>query len=824
MTYAEVAVDAPGAGKTFSYAIPPAMPLAPGHMVWVPFGARLLQGVVLQLTPYPSVESVREVSALVDPHPLLSPAHLELARWMSEHYLCTPFEAAAQMLPPGIERRFVTFVLPTEEPPAMAIASLTPPQREVLALLRRRGRSELEEIRQVLPRVKVASIVDQLLRKGLVSKERELERVRVRPRVRRLLRLAIDLAQAKEEALRLAQTKGARKQATLLKLLCEEGPSIPLAQLRERIAASQSAVNALLDKSLIVLEEVEEPRDPLAHRPASISLPLPLTVAQEKAWGEIEGALKASHKATPGVFLLHGVTGSGKTELYLRSVSLAASMGKRAIVLVPEIALTPQTVDRFLARFPGSVALLHSKLSLGEQFDEWRRIRDGGATVVVGSRGALFAPQTDLGIIIIDEEHEWAYKQQERPPRYHAREAAIKLAQLTGSLLILGSATPDVESYYYAQRGAYRLLELPERIDVRGASNLTLTWTSMPESGLPQVEIVDLRQELRSGNRSIFSRSLGEAIDHALGCGEQVILFLNRRGSAGFVQCRDCGFVLRCKRCAIALTYHAKEGSLLCHQCNYQTTPLQTCPQCWSRRIRLLGVGTQRVEEETSKAFPQARLLRWDRDVTGSKRAHEEILDRFFAHEADILIGTQMVAKGLDLPRVTLVGVICADIGLHFPDFRSCERTFQILTQVAGRAGRGPRSGRVIIQTYLPDHYAVAAASRHDYKAFYEKELRFRHEQDLPPFSRLARLLYLHTNPQACQKEAERVHRLLKEEVDAQGLPEVSLIGPSPAYLSRLRGRYRWQIVLRGPSLQGLLKGIRLPAGWSVDIDPVSLL
>jgi primosomal protein N' (replication factor Y) len=487
-------------------------------------------------------------------------------------------------------------------------------------------------------------------------------------------------------------------------------------------------------------------------------------------------------------------------------------MGKRAIVLVPEIALTPQTIARFAARFPNRVAVLHSRLSLGEQFDVWQRIKGGAFDVVIGSRGALFAPQPDLGLIVIDEEHEWTYKQQEQPPRYHARNVAIKLSELTNSVVILGSATPDVTSYHRAQRGEFRLLQLPQRI------------SGGEVSPLPQVEVVDLRRELKEGNRSIFSRSLAESIAESLAAREQVILFLNRRGTATFVQCRDCGFVLHCRRCDVSLTYHAAQDDLICHHCNYRTKIPHVCPNCLSRRIKFLGIGTQKVEEEVAKAFPEARLLRWDRDVTKGKHSHEQIMDRFLAHEADILIGTQMIAKGLDMPLVGLVGVINADIGLYLPDFRSSERTFQILSQVAGRAGRGKIGGKVIIQSYTPQHYAVVAAAKHDYSTFYEQEMAFRRQQGDPPFSRLARLIYTHTNAVLCQKEAERMYRLLQQEKDSQGLPDVALFGPSPTFTQRVRGRFRWQIIVRSPNPLPLLSQLVLPRGWSVDIDPVGLV
>jgi primosomal protein N' (replication factor Y) len=390
---------------------------------------------------------------------------------------------------------------------------------------------------------------------------------------------------------------------------------------------------------------------------------------------------------------------------------------------------------------------------------------------------------------------------------------AIKLAELTGAVVILGSATPDLDSYYRAQKGEYWLLELPERVVGRS-----------PGPRLPAVEVVDMRRELRTGNRSIFSRSLSKDISEALVAGEQIILFLNRRGTATFIQCRDCGFVLRCRRCEVSLTYHSAEDELICHLCNYKTSVPNICPNCFSSRIKFLGVGTQRVEEEAHRVFPDARLLRWDRDVTKGRYSHDEILDRFLSHEADILIGTQMIAKGLDLPLVTLVGVINADINLYLPDFRAAERTFQILTQVAGRAGRGPAGGRVVVQTYTPRHYAIAAAAKHDYSAFYEREIYYRHQHETPPFSRLALLIYSHTNSVYCQQEAERMYQLLEQERDYQGLPRVALIGPTPAHTQRLRGRYRWQIVIRAPDPNAILEKVPFPPGWTVDIDPVSLV
>ena len=805
-------MNSPGAQRrTFCYAVPPDIMV--GHAVWVPFGPRLLQGVVLELTEYPSVEDTREVTGLIDPRPILSPPQVELARWISAHYLAPLFDAAALMMPPGFARRVLTFLTLVLHPPESTISSLNPRQRALLNLIGRKGKVEVREVEKALGKKEARVIIEQLVRKRLVKKTYELERVRVRPKTVPYLRLTVE-ATAAQELAHLLKARGAPKQAELLKLL-EAGP-IPLTEARKRLGPTAAVVAALRRKGLVTIEQVQVYRDPLAHRTFSPSPAPILTPAQEAAWREVKTALVRGRSLSPPsppsplelpVFLLHGVTGSGKTEIYLRALEQAIAIGKRAIVLVPEIALTPQTIARFASRFPGRVAVLHSKLSAGEQFDEWWRIKEGAFDVVIGSRGAIFAPQPDLGLIVIDEEHEWTYKQQEQSPRYHARDVAIKLAEFTGTVVILGSATPDVQSYYRSQRGDYRLLELPERI----------------ATGEKRVAVVDLRDELKGGNRSIFSRSLAEGIKQALAAREQVILFLNRRGSATFVQCRDCGYVLRCKRCDVSLTYHSAREDLVCHQCNYRMPMPRICPRCGSKRIKFLGIGTQKVEEEIGHAFPKANLLRWDRDVTRGKYSHEEILDRFLAHEADVLIGTQMIAKGLDLPLVTLVGVINADVSLHLPDFRACERTFQVLSQVAGRAGRGPLAGQVIVQSYTPEHYTIGCAAKHDYISFYEQEISLRRQYQTPPFSRLARLLYTNPNNALCQREAQGMHRVLKEERDSWGM-DITLIGPSPAFIPRVRGRYRWQIILRGDDPVRLLGEVPIPQGWVVDIDPVSLL
>ena len=813
MGYAEVSVNSPVAQRrTFSYAIPSGLSIDVGQAVWVPFGDKLLQGIVLELSHYPSVEETKEIAAVIEPYPLLSPSQVSLARWLSEYYLSPLFDAVALMLPPGFERKTLTFIYSPSTSPEQDMASLTQEQREVLQLVQKQGKISLKELEKALGKKKVQTIVSRLIGQGLVARSYELERVRVRPKKELYLSLLVKPGEAQQEAARLHE-KRALRQAVLLDFLSQQSEPVPWAEVRQKVNCDKAAADALVSKGLVAVQHIEVKREPISYHGIKPSYPLTLTAAQKSAFESIKSSLlqMAKGHTPPPIFLLHGVTGSGKTEIYLQALAEAVRLGKRGIVLVPEISLTPQTIERFASRFPGKVAVLHSKLSLGEQFDEWQRIRKGEVDVVIGPRSAIFAPQPDLGLIVIDEEHEWTYKQHDQSPRYHTRDVAIKLAELTGVVVILGSATPDVETFYYAQRGDYRLLQLPERV------------TPNEGSPLPQVEVVDLKDELKAGNRSLFSRALSQVAAKAVSSGEQVMLFLNRRGAATFIQCRRCGFVLRCKRCEVTLTYHPSEDVLVCHQCNYSIPAPQVCPRCLSRRIKFLGIGTQKLEQEAGYTFPQARLLRWDSDATKQKYSHQEILSKFRGHEADILIGTQMIAKGLDLPLVTLVGVVSADTGLNLPDFRAGERTFQLLSQVAGRAGRGTLGGQVIIQTYSPEHYVIQAAAKQDYTSFYDKEITYRRQLHNPPFARLACLIYSHKNDTLCQREAERMKRLLIEEREAKGIDDLSLIGPAPAFIHKLRGRFRWQLVLRGSELSSFLSQIPIPQGWTVDIDPVGL-
>jgi len=811
MKYAEVAVNSPIAQRrSFCYSIPPELKIDIGQAIWVPFGSKILQGIVVKVSDYPSFEVTKEISGLITSSPLLSPAHLELAFWLNKHYLSPLFDAVALMLPPGFERRLATILQLL--PQHVDLSQLSPEQIEVIRLLENKDRVDIRELERKFGKKKTELITQQLLLRRLVVKSQQLEETKVKPKLVTHLKLQVDPGEAEAEVIRLRKAK-ADKQAAVLEFLIKRPQPVPLAELRKSIACQKAVIESLKKRDLVSVVEVEVRRDPLAHLRIAPASPPKLTPSQEAAWQTIRSCIvQRNFHRSPSVFLLRGVTGSGKTEIYLRALAEFVAQGKRGICLVPEISLTPQTIERFASRFPGRVAVIHSGLSLGEQFDEWHRIKEGGCDVVIGPRSALFAPQPDLGLIVIDEEHEWTYKQSDKSPRYHARDVAIKLAELTGAVVILGSATPDVETFYRAQQGEYQLVELKERITPYGPSPL------------PEVEVVDLRDELKAGNRSLFSRALVGAMTEALARQEQTILFLNRRGTATFVQCRACGFVFRCSHCTASLTYHSATRKLVCHHCRYSVSLPAECPQCLSPHLRFLGIGTQRVEEEVGHFFPQARILRWDRDVTSGRRAHEELLTKFRTHEADVLIGTQMIAKGLDFPQITVAGVISADTGLNLPDFRAGERTFQLLCQVAGRAGRGFMPGKVIIQTYSPEHYAIMAASKHDYLSFYAQEINYRRKFGYPPFSHLASLTFSHTNDITCLKEAERMSRLLAAEKDRRGIPDLRLIGPVPAFTPRVRGHYRWQLVLCGTGLDDFLTDIAFPRGWVVDIDPVGVV
>lgn len=606
-------------------------------------------------------------------------------------------------------------------------------------------------------------------------------------------------------------------------------------EAREATGATQSRLNRLVKAGMLKLREERVWRDSLRDYDFVPDNPPLLTPDQQAVWEHIHPSLLDKQAAR---YLLHGVTGSGKTEIYLRAIDQTLQAGRRAILLVPEIALTPQTVRRVSERFPGRVALLHGSLSRGERYDSWQRARTGAVDVVVGTRSALFTPLPNLGLIVLDEEHDASYKQPAwmSDPHYHAREAAETLAERCQATLILGSATPDLGSWQRAQRGHYQLLRLPKRIvghrqRILGqASRISAESRYQPLHGdalttdLPPVTVVDMRSELRAGNTSMFSNQLQQALDQTLARGEQAMLLLNRRGQATYVFCRDCGHTLECPRCDLPLVYHRVDDTLRCHQCGASERQPEHCPECASSRIRFFGAGTQQVEMALQQHFPVARTLRWDIDTARSPRMHFDILGKFVSREADVLVGTQMIAKGLDLPLVTLVGVVSADLGLSLPDYRAGERVFQLLTQVAGRAGRGVLGGRVILQTYQPEHYVIQAAAKHDYAAFVQRESQYRQQLGYPPYRRLARIVFRDSDPNRAQATARYAAEQLRNIIQDNRLTGTRLIGPAPCFYTRIDRHYRWHVLLRGPDPRAALRKLKPMPGWQIDIDPLDVL
>ncbi len=862
----------------YTYDVPEQVAAAvqPGQLVAVPFGEREVVGIVwaldagAELADAEDIEPhgrstvpLRALRGILQSEPLLSPLRRSLAEWLADHY-AVPLDVAVQLLlPPGLLRGVRAVVRPRSNADeaggigAPAPGGVPGDVAAVLALLRERGWLERETVERTLGRERAFAALGELVAAGQASVSVELLDAQLRVRRERVVRLSgapeeIEVwraaARARLDALPASGSRVPRRPATreerqaerILRQLAvldvlARAPRAPRApetgqtewrveELRRLTRATERALDELIASGLICIEEVDVRHDPLAGRAIAHSVPHALTPAQTAALAAIlaptpspsAGAPDASRGDTGHVVLLHGITGSGKTEVYLQALAATLAQGRRGIVLVPEIALTPQAVARFAGRFPGRVALLHSGLTDAERLDEWRRIRAGQVDIVVGSRSAIFAPVERLGLVIVDEEHEVAYKQ-DRTPSYHARDVAVRLGALTGATVVLGSATPSVEAYWLATTGAYRLVELRERAPAGAAE----------AASLPPVTLVDLRAELRSGNTSILSETLRTALRETIDRGEQAILFLNRRGMASSLVCRECGYALRCSHCDVSMTFHASERAVICHYCGKREAVPQTCPVCWSASIRYFGVGTERVEAAVKRYFSAARVLRWDRDTARTRQAHEELLHAFAERRADVLVGTQMIAKGLDLPGVTLVGVVSADVALLLPDFRASERAFQLLTQVAGRAGRGSVPGRVIVQTFNPEHFCIQAAARHDYHAFFEAEVVGRRRYGYPPFRRFVKCTFEHADRYTAQIEATALAARLEQLIQQQGLNETDLVGPAPAFLERLRGRYRWQLIIRSPDPRRLLHALSadgMPFGWSVDVDPASSL
>ncbi len=788
-----------------------------GQLVWVPIRKKLALGIVIELLDEGvagDLFSMRPIHALVEPAFRLDAEALDLGEWIARETVTTRFSALAPFLPPGVSHRAVEYLRLVVELSQETLQATTPAQRRLLDLLAKRGEISLEAAQEQLGS-SLKTVIARLEERGLVERVARVTHHHPAPGLERFIRLVPN----RPESLSL---DAAPKQRAVVSYLEQRGrlaahgaaALLPLRDVIQLTGSDYATIGALIRKGIV--EDVRRAK-PLSVAPAPVGAPA-LTADQARAWSAIEDALQ---RRDPTPFLLHGVTGSGKTEVYLRAVAWCLRHGRGAIVLVPEIGLASQVVRRFQERFPGEVAVLHSALPDAERYGTWLRLQSGELSVVVGPRSALFAPMKDVGLIVLDEEHETTYKQ-ESEPRYHARRLAEQLAARSGAVLVLGSATPSVETYHRTEDGSARRLVLAGRV---GAAALAAgTSTGASELDLPPVEVVDMRLELHRGNTAHLSERLHELLERTLARREQAILFLNRRGLATIVLCRECGQRLICPHCDIPLVYHQDRQRLLCHRCNWRQAPPDACPACGGL-LNYFGAGTQRIEQEVRRLFPGARVLRWDQDAVRRQGGHARLLQQVERHEVDILVGTQMIAKGLDLPRVTAVGVIHADSLLHLPDFRSGERTFQLLTQVAGRAGRRAPGSAVVVQSYTPEHYAVRAAAKHDYAAFYAEEIDFRRVHRFPPFARLIRCIYRHQDETTCAAESEEMARRLARHARAVGMGgEIDLLGPTPAFASRVRGRYQWQIILRANDLDPLLDDLPVPPGWMVDVDPQQLL
>lgn len=776
---ANVIVDVPAkqTDRTFDYRIPENLQavIQPGMRVIVPFGPRKIQGFVVSLKNESTFKNLKEIIEPMDLTPVLNEELLALGDWLTEHTLSYKITAFQVMLPPALKVKYekkikLTEAVKVEELPeelqplfqtsdyclwneGIELGLLSLLQKEVAA-----GHLDvIYEVKERIKKKKIKYILPKLKTDELITCKQEL-------------------------------APQAIKQLEVLDYFIAQPEQIEQRELVKIVGTTTTTIKELVKKGILLEKQVEVYRDPYEHRVFQKTAPLPLTIEQAQAIAPIITTIEEEQQK---VFLLYGVTGSGKTEIYLQSIQRVLEKGKEAIVLVPEISLTPQMVNRFKSRFGNQVAVLHSGLSVGEKYDEWRKIQRKEVKVVVGARSAIFAPFENLGIIIIDEEHETSYKQEDNL-RYHARDVAIERSHSHQCPVVLGSATPSLESFARAKKGVYEQLTLPKR---------------MNNQPLPPVHIIDMREELRDGNRTMFSRQLIKGMKQRLEKKEQIVLFLNKRGFSSFVMCRDCGYVVNCPHCDISLTYHRYNEQMKCHYCGYESVVPTTCPECQSDHIRFFGTGTQKVEEELGKLLPEARVIRMDVDTTSRKGAHERLLTDFHKGKADILLGTQMIAKGLDFPNITLVGVLSADTMLYLPDFRSSEKTFQLLTQVSGRAGRHELPGEVIIQTYSPEHYSIELSAAQNFDHFFEREMMLRKIRAYPPFYYLALITVSHENVMKVVDVTETITKIVRSKLSNKAI----VLGPVASAIPRINDRYRYQCLIkykREPELGKTLKQV----------------
>ncbi len=782
--YAQVIIDANHAevDRVFDYRVPAQWEeaICVGLRVMVPFGQRNTkrEGYVIALTETTEVPAgkIKEIVEILDEgRPILTPPILELAKWMKKEYFCTLNQCLQAVMPAGIRTKSVWYVELTEQ-----TAELSEKEQQVADVLTEQGgAAPLRELEQVFGN-RTEYILRCLQGKKVVRLRQKTTRSTYKEEKRYVSLTENEelLAEVKEKAEKDKRLAG---QLRVLSAISQE-ESISVEELKEKASVTDSPIHTLLQKGILVEQRRQEKRDVFQLEDYTPTQPFYPTPEQAQALALLR---EEEQKEQKRPILLHGVTGSGKTEIYMQLIEHVIMEGKQAIVLVPEISLTPQIMERFISRFGKQVSVTHSRLSLGERLDQWRKARDGEISIIIGPRSALFMPFSNLGVIVMDECHESSYIS-DVTPKYHTREVARKLSELTGALLVMGSATPDIDSYHRAVTGEFLLLQLKER--TKG-------------SRLPEVFVTDMRKELEDGNRSAFGLPLQQAIRENLEKGQQTMLFLNRRGYSTFVSCRKCGEVLTCPSCNVSYTYHASDKALVCHYCGKEVPVPKICPSCGSHYIRYFGTGTQKIEEETRRLFPEASVLRMDADTTTGKNGHARILELFGKGKADILIGTQMIAKGHDFPNVTLVGILAADLSLNLGTYQAAENCFQLITQAAGRAGRGELPGQVFIQTYQPENHAIRMAAAQDYEGFYQEEILLRQAMEYPPFSHIFSVLITGEMEQEVILAAQRLGAFMNHYAERAGC---TVVGPAPAPLPKFRGEFRWQIFAKGTDAERL--------------------
>ena len=769
--------------KLFDYIIPPQYIdiIKVGTRVLVPFGRGNRQfeayvfGVNIKLDE--DTSKLKEIIRPIDEEPILTISQINMIRWIKGKYLCKYVEAIHCLIPSGVVNKEKRFIHIDSERLKNTEYEMTGIQKDIINYVEEKGKINIESLYKHFSYNEVYRTIKQLENEGIIIVEKKVDS-RIDIIKEKYVRLVMSNDTYSEA---LDSLKSAKRQLELLEFLKIEG-EVKISELVNSYGFGRTIINGLLSKNLVEVIEKESKRDPLLNLELN---PFPKLEANDEQRVIIDEITEAINSNRVETYLIHGVTGSGKTEIYLQLIENTLNEGKQGIVLVPEISLTPQTVERFRGRFKEGIALFHSGLSDGERYDEWRRVATGEANIVIGARSAIFAPFNNLGLIIIDEEHEQTYKS-DLSPKYHAKEIAEYRSKNEQAVLVLGSATPSIESYFEGVERVVKVRELKNR--ARNAKP-------------PNIEVVDMRQELECGNKSILSRRLHSEIEKNLQAKKQTILFLNRRGYSTFVSCRSCGHVVKCNHCDISLTFHMTSKELQCHYCGDKYTAPRECPECSSKNIKYFGAGTQKLQMLIQSYFPKAVISRMDLDATSKKGAHNEILESFKTGEIDIMIGTQMISKGLDFPNVTLVGIITADTMLNMPDFRAPEKVFQQVLQVSGRAGRGFDEGKVILQTYNPEHYSIMLAAKQDYISFFEKEVELRKAFNYPPFSKLINITFTGENEKetylAITKITDNIKYILKSKGYTNDLDDI-VFGPNEGMIYRVKNKYRFYVLLKG--------------------------